>query len=87
LPNPILYASKPDSSYSIMVANGMYLHHQKSEWVWKQIVQSELRKQGEYVYSDFGFIILGKMVEQITGMSLDKYIENRIYQRLNLTLP
>jgi len=84
LPNPILYASKPDSSYSIMVANGMYLHHQKSEWVWKQIVQSELRKQGEYVYSDFGFIILGKMVEQITGMSLDKYIENRIYHRLNL---
>jgi len=37
------------------------------------------------VYSDTDFIILGAIVEQITGQQLDEYVENNIYRPLGLS--
>lgn len=39
---------------------------------------------GEVHYSDFGFITLGYIVEEIAGESLDKYVENEIYSKLGM---
>lgn len=36
-------------------------------------------------YSDLDFMILGLLVEQVSGMSLDKYVENEIYGKLELS--
>lgn len=36
-------------------------------------------------YSDLGFIALGAVVEEITGMSLDVYVEDNIYKELGLS--
>lgn len=38
----------------------------------------------KYVYSDLGFILLGKIVEQVTGMSLDKYLRKEFYYPLGM---
>ncbi|HEY9166534.1 MAG TPA: glycoside hydrolase family 3 N-terminal domain-containing protein [Candidatus Kryptonia bacterium] len=37
------------------------------------------------VYSDINFLILGKIIEGITGMSLDKYVEQNFYKPLGMT--
>ncbi|MDF2804791.1 MAG: penicillin binding protein, partial [Anaerocolumna sp.] len=37
------------------------------------------------MYSDLDFMILGLLVEQITGMPLDKYVENEIYGKLGIS--
>lgn len=37
------------------------------------------------IYSDLGFITLGAIVEHVTGMPLDTYVEDYIYKDLNLT--
>lgn len=37
------------------------------------------------IYSDLDFMILGLLVEQITGMTLDKYVENEIYGKLGIS--
>ena len=39
----------------------------------------------KYLYSDIDYLILGILIERITGMSLDKYVETYIYQALNLS--
>lgn len=36
-------------------------------------------------YSDLDFMILGLLVEQITGMPLDKYVESEIYGKLGIS--
>lgn len=36
------------------------------------------------VYSDFGFIVLGKVVEKITGMPLDQYVVRTFFQPLGM---
>ena len=38
-----------------------------------------------YAYSDVDYMILGLLVEQITGMPLDQYVETEIYNKLGLT--
>ncbi len=38
----------------------------------------------QYVYSDTGFIILGFIVEKITNMPLDSYVEQYIYKPMGL---
>lgn len=42
-------------------------------------------KPGEkFVYSDLGFILLGEIVERVTGMGLDKVAAQRIFQPLGM---
>jgi CubicO group peptidase (beta-lactamase class C family) len=36
------------------------------------------------VYSDFGFITLGKIVERITGVSLDRYVDTAFFKPLGM---
>ena len=36
------------------------------------------------VYSDINFLILGKVIEKITGMSLDKYVSENFYHPLGM---
>jgi CubicO group peptidase (beta-lactamase class C family) len=37
------------------------------------------------VYSDLGFVVLGDIVEKITGMKLDKFCKKNIFNPLNMT--
>ena len=39
----------------------------------------------KYVYSDTDYLLLGLVVERITGQGLDAYVEQNIYQPLGLT--
>jgi beta-N-acetylhexosaminidase len=36
------------------------------------------------VYGDFGYIVLGKVVEQVTGMSLDKYVTETFFRPMGM---
>ncbi|MCF2947801.1 penicillin binding protein PBP4B [Paraglaciecola aquimarina] len=37
------------------------------------------------MYSDTDFMLLGMLIERLTGQALDAYVEQHIYQKLNLT--
>lgn len=39
----------------------------------------------KYVYSDLGFILLGRLVQQVTGTPLDQYVEKNVFGPLNMT--
>ncbi|MFY8326597.1 penicillin binding protein PBP4B [Pseudoalteromonas sp. ZZD1] len=39
----------------------------------------------KHLYSDIDYMLLGVLVERITGQSLDSYVEGQIYQPLGLT--
>jgi CubicO group peptidase (beta-lactamase class C family) len=57
----------------------------------EQIIETKLafqRSRGTDqlpVYSDIDYMLLGLVVEHITGMSIDQYVKINIYQPLNLT--
>jgi CubicO group peptidase (beta-lactamase class C family) len=49
------------------------------------MLQSALGPTEKYVYSDNDFIFLGKIVEEISGISLDEYVKKYFYEPLGLT--
>lgn len=39
----------------------------------------------EYVYSDLGFILLGEIIEQVTGSSLDSYVRKEFFYPMGMS--
>jgi CubicO group peptidase (beta-lactamase class C family) len=56
-----------------------------TDTIYHRIIESSVAAQGNYLYSDLDFIFLGKIVESITGMTLDKYVKKTFYDPLKLT--
>ena len=60
--------------------------HQTERIVLTKVPFQRSRGNGEPpVYSDIDYILLGLIVERISGMSLDQYVNRNIYQPLGLT--
>lgn len=57
------------------------------EEAWKKICDIDLvAKPGEkFIYSDVGFIILGKLVEKVSGKPLDQFAAERVFQAAGMT--
>ncbi len=84
-PLPGIYTAKPDSLHSIRVAENLYLRSDWEDTLYRRILQSELGPKDKYVYSDNDFIFMGKIVEAISGMSLDEYVKKTYYDPLGMT--
>jgi CubicO group peptidase (beta-lactamase class C family) len=84
-PDTAYYHTYADSLYSVRVAEHMYLKSSYNDSMLKQIAESPLKPQQGYVYSDNDFIILGEIVEQITGKKLNQYVQETFYLPLGMT--
>ena len=84
-PLAAIYRNEPDSFFSVRVAANLYMRKDWEDTMYKRILQSDLGVQGKYVYSDNDYIFLGKIVEAITHMPLDKYVKKTFYDKLNLS--
>ncbi len=84
-PLTTIYSSHQTDSFNIRVAENLFLRNDWRDTMYERILQSALTQRGKYVYSDNDFIFLGKIVEQLTGTSLDKYVQQQFYDPLELT--
>ena len=84
-PLPKYYSSKQTDSFGIRVAENLFIRNDWSDTMYKRMLQSKLSPPDKYVYSDNDFIFLGKIVEQITGKTLDQYVKKTFYDPLGLT--
>jgi CubicO group peptidase (beta-lactamase class C family) len=84
-PLPGIYTAKPDSLHGIRVAEDLYLRNDWEDTLYKRILQSDLGPKDKYVYSDNDFIFMGKIVEAISGMSLDQYVKKTYYDPLGMS--
>lgn len=83
-PSPLYYRDKMDTLFTIPVAKNLWLRRDYNDSMLKKIVQSKLTEHGKYVYSDNDFILLGKVVENITGMPLDQYVRKTFYNPMGM---
>ncbi|MEI9944062.1 MAG: serine hydrolase [Chitinophagaceae bacterium] len=82
---PGIYSPVDTPGFSVRVASNLYLRNDWEDTIMKRIVKSPLGRRNKYVYSDNDFIFLGKIVEQLTKMPLDKYVQQTFYDRMGLT--
>ncbi|HEX5654337.1 MAG TPA: glycoside hydrolase family 3 N-terminal domain-containing protein [Chitinophagaceae bacterium] len=84
VPSPAIYSSQPSEVYSIRVAENIYLRNDWRDTMYSRILNSPLGPRNKYVYSDNDFIFLGKIVEQLSGMSLDQYVQKTFYNPMGM---
>ncbi|MEP6750696.1 MAG: serine hydrolase, partial [Bacteroidota bacterium] len=79
------YSYKPDSVHSIRVADNMFMRKDWKDTIFQRILKSPVGPTGKYIYSDNDFIFLGKIVEAVSGQTLDQYAKTNFYDKLDLT--
>lgn len=88
---PEYYSSKQDTAYYLQVAPKLFAKGALRDSVWKWVVESPMNNRKDragnygYLYSDLGFLTLQKIVERVTGQSLDNFVAANIYEPLGLS--
>jgi beta-N-acetylhexosaminidase len=79
-----IYHPQKDVNYTIRVTDSLYMLNLQKDLVWKELVASDVDKPGKYVYSDLGMLIMQRIIEHITGSTLDAYLEKEFYEPMGL---
>jgi beta-N-acetylhexosaminidase len=76
------YGMQPTQGYGLRVSGNLYLVDSFPDTVYKIIRDSPLLKSKKYVYSDLGFVVLPKVIENLTGESYETFLRKKLYSRL-----
>jgi CubicO group peptidase (beta-lactamase class C family) len=77
------YSTETSARYPIKVADHYYLDKDFYKNVmWQQMLDSPLKTQGKYVYSDISMYVLKGILERIVQQPLDAYVAEEFYQPL-----
>lgn len=79
-----LYSRRSSDDFSVEVANKLYLKESYVDSVWARIVDSEVKPDQGYVYSDLGFYLMAALVRAKTGKPIDQFVSERFYVPLGL---
>ncbi len=85
IPYPKYYSPRQTDSFNIRVAKDLFMRNDWRDTLYQRILQSPLGPADKYVYSDNDFIFLGKVVEAVSGLTLDEYVKKEFYIPLGLT--
>jgi beta-glucosidase-like glycosyl hydrolase/CubicO group peptidase (beta-lactamase class C family) len=83
-PSSSLYSTTEKEGFSIPITDHWYLKDNYVDEIWDQIIKSPISGSKSYRYSDLGFYICAKIVENVSGQTLDQYVSETFYQPLGL---
>jgi len=84
-PDPAIYATSRSDSFPVQVADNLFIRAAYRQAMIDTIIDSKAGKNKKYVYSDLNFILLREIIENITCMPMEQYLEREFYQSLGLT--
>lgn len=84
IPLPQYFRNEKSDSFSIRVAQHLYLRSDYDDSLYQIILDSKLGPRGKYIYSDNDFIFLGKIVQAVSGLPLDQYAAKNFYIPMRL---
>ena len=84
-PLPSVFFHYKTYTFNVRVAENLYMRKDYIDTMYKKILDSKLGPEGKYVYSDNDFIFLGRIVEALSGLTLDNYVAKYFYNPMGLT--
>lgn len=83
-PSPFFYRTMPDSGFRTPVSDNLFVVDSYKDSMIAKIIETDLRENREYKYSDLGFILARRIIESISGTSLDELVDSIFYTPLGL---
>jgi CubicO group peptidase (beta-lactamase class C family) len=80
-PSEEFYSEKPRNGFSIKVANNLYLVDAYKDSIYNRIGRQDL-KSNRYRYSDVGYFVMKKYIEDTYGKGLDQLTDDFFYSSI-----
>lgn len=85
VPRYDVYSMAQSEIYPHRVAENFYIHKNYPDSILKRIVDTPLKnKNKDYVYSDLGYFFTQRIIEKISGLTLDEFAAQHIYKPLGM---
>ncbi len=82
---PDYFVDRPTPGYDLRVSGNLYLKNSFQDTVYRVIRDSPLLKSKSYAYSDLGFVILPKVIENLSGEQYETFLRKKLYDRLGIS--
>lgn len=82
-PSSTYYSNVKRDSFTLPVAKDLWIRDDYTDTIYSRILSCDLGGNS-YKYSDLGYYFVKKIIEKKSGLSLDKYVDQTIYQPLGL---
>ena len=82
-PDPAVFRTSIDEDHTVRVAKDLYISQDFKFDVFETVKAQQLGDK-KYKYSDLGFYFMPKIVELVTNMPFERYLEETFYRPLNL---
>jgi CubicO group peptidase (beta-lactamase class C family) len=79
---PEYYRRQPAPGFNLRVSEGLFIVDTFPETIYDAIRDSPLLKTKKYAYSDLGFVILPKIIENLSGEPFESFLNNKLYAKL-----
>lgn len=84
-PSSQWYRRQPTGDFVIPVSDQLYMHREYIDSMWHKVYHNELPNEGQYRYSDLGFYLMAKIVDQVSGLTVDEYAARNFYRPMGLS--
>lgn len=74
-----IYSTTPKEGYSTQVAEGLYILDNYQDSIFARILETPLRRNQGYRYSDVGYYFLKEIIRRKTGVTIDQYVRDHFY--------
>ncbi len=81
-----LVQGSPDGKHKLRMAEGIYVADAFKDMMMQRITRTQLLTQGIYRYSDISFVLLQQVVEEVSKMPLDEYVQKYIFGPIGANL-
>jgi beta-glucosidase-like glycosyl hydrolase/CubicO group peptidase (beta-lactamase class C family) len=83
-PSSRYFGSELKHSASYQVAKNIYAERSLKDSVFKWIMQSKLAKQGSYKYSDLGFMLLYRALDNSLQSGMEQWLSDSLYIKMGM---
>ena len=83
-PDPAIFQSRNSRDFPVRVADNLFLHKNFRDTIFHRLLESDLLSRKRYIYSDLGFILFAEMIESITGLTIENYVNQFFFNPLGL---
>ena len=78
------YRNKREGDYVIPVTDRMFMKSEYLDSMWLRLYTNELPNKGQYRYSDLGLYLTAKIIDQVSGYTVDEYAAKNFYRPMGL---
>jgi CubicO group peptidase (beta-lactamase class C family) len=77
-----IISGRQSDHFPLKIADNMYIIRSVEDTIYSGIAISPLLEKKEYVYSDLGFILFKQLVDSITRIPFERFLDSVLYRKL-----